>query len=73
MPIRPVNRKYYDARWRKFRLGMLDAAGNVCQRCGQPIRPHDPTDKQFRRASESRGWRRRYRLRACLKQRPSNA
>lgn len=30
MPIRDDNRKYYDARWRKFRLGMLEAAGNLC-------------------------------------------
>jgi hypothetical protein len=32
MPIRADNRKYYDDRWRKFRLGMLEAAGNICQR-----------------------------------------
>ncbi|MFN7996282.1 MAG: hypothetical protein U0Q18_21905 [Bryobacteraceae bacterium] len=33
MPIRPEYRKYYDARWRRFRLSMLEAAGNVCQMC----------------------------------------
>jgi hypothetical protein len=32
------NRKYYDARRRKFRLTMLAAAGNVCQRCAKPHR-----------------------------------
>lgn len=32
MPIRADNRKYYDARWRKFRLAVLETAGNVCQR-----------------------------------------
>jgi hypothetical protein len=54
MPIRADNRKYYDARWRKFRLKMLEAAGNVCQRCGKPHRllnvahlTHDPIDRQF--------------------------
>src|SRR3954471_3904730 len=54
MPIRADNRKYYDARWRKFRLTMLDAAGNVCQRCAKPHRllnvahlTHDPTDQHF--------------------------
>ncbi len=53
MPIRLDNRKYYDARWRKFRLAMLDAAGNKCQRCGKAHRllnvahlSHDPADKQ---------------------------
>jgi hypothetical protein len=30
MPIRPDNRKYYDARWRKFRLTALEAAGHRC-------------------------------------------
>lgn len=38
MPIRPEYRKYYDARWRKFRLTMLEAAGHVCQMCHQPHR-----------------------------------
>ena len=54
MPIRADNRKYYDARWRKFRLTMLEAAGNVCERCGKAHRllnvahlTHDPTDQQF--------------------------
>jgi len=54
MPIRPDNRKYYNAQWRKFRLGMLEAAGNVCQRCDKPHRllnvahlSHDPTDQHF--------------------------
>ena len=54
MPIRTENRKYYDARWRKFRLAILETAGNVCQRCGKPHRllnvahlTHDPTDRQF--------------------------
>ena len=54
MPIRADNRKYYDARWRKFRLGMLEAAGNLCQRCDKPHRlpniahlTHDPTDQHF--------------------------
>ena len=53
MPIRPEYRKYYDARWRKFRLTMLDAAGNVCQKCHRPHRllnvahlSHDPADRQ---------------------------
>ena len=52
MPIRPEDRKYYDARWRKLRLAALNAAGNVCQRCGQPHRllnlahlSHDPADR----------------------------
>jgi len=31
MPIRADHRKYYGARWRKFRLTMLEAAGNVCE------------------------------------------
>jgi hypothetical protein len=54
MPIRAENRHYYDARWRKFRLVMLETAGHVCQRCAKPHRllnvahlTHDPTDKQF--------------------------
>ena len=54
MPIRADNRKYYDARWRKFRLTMLEAAGNVCQRCAKPHQllnvahlTHDPTDRHF--------------------------
>ena len=42
MPIRADNRKYYDARWRKFRLDMLEAAGNVCQPCGKPHRQAAP-------------------------------
>src|ERR1700683_2401368 len=49
IPIRLEYRKYYDARWRKFRLTALEAAGNVCQRCGQAHRllnvahlSHDP-------------------------------
>ena len=53
MPIRPDYRKYYDARWRKFRLAMLEAAGNVCQRCSKPHRllnvaplSHDPADRR---------------------------
>src|SRR4051812_26548219 len=33
MPIRPEERKYYDARWRRLRLAALEAAGNVCRRC----------------------------------------
>jgi hypothetical protein len=50
MPIRADNRKYYDARWCKFRLDMLEAAGNVCQRCGKPHRlldvaPHPRPDR----------------------------
>ena len=51
MPIRVDNRKYYGARWRRFRLAVLQAAGNVCQRCGKPHRllnvahlSHDPAD-----------------------------
>jgi len=54
MPIRADNRKYYDAKWRKFRLAMLEAAGNVCERCGKPHRllnvahlSHDPADHRF--------------------------
>ena len=52
MPIRAEYRKYYDARWRKFRLTMLEAAGIVCQICHQPHRllnvvhlSHDPADR----------------------------
>ena len=52
MPIRAEYRKYYDARWRKFRLSMLEAAGHVCQMCRQPHRllnvvhlSHDPADR----------------------------
>ena len=51
MPIRSEYRKYYDARWRKFRLTALEAAGNVCERCGKAHRllnvahlSHDPAD-----------------------------
>jgi hypothetical protein len=54
MPIRAESRKYYDSRWRKFRLTILAAAGNVCERCGKPHRllnvahlTHDPTDQRF--------------------------
>ena len=54
MPIRLEYRKYYDVRWRKFRLTALEAAGNVCQRCGQAHRllnvahlSHDPADRRF--------------------------
>jgi len=53
MPIRGDNRKYYDSRWRRFRLAVLEAAGNVCQRCGKPHRllnvahlSHDPADRK---------------------------
>ena len=52
MPIRVEERKYYDARWRKFRLAALEAAGNVCQRCGRSHRwlnlahlTHDAADR----------------------------
>src|SRR5579885_714368 len=52
MAIPPEYRKYYDARWRKFRLAALAAAGNVCQRCGKSHRllnvahlSHDPADR----------------------------
>jgi 5-methylcytosine-specific restriction endonuclease McrA len=38
MPIRAEYRKYYDARWRKLRLAMLEAAGNLCQMCHEPHR-----------------------------------
>ena len=51
MPIRPEYRKYYDSRWRKFRLSMLEAAGHRCQICRQPHRllnvvhlSNDPAD-----------------------------
>jgi len=54
MPIRAENRHYYDARWRKFRLAVIEAAGNACQRCGKAHRllnvahlTHDPTDRHF--------------------------
>ena len=54
MPIRADNRKYYDARWRKFRLAVIEAAGNVCERCGKGHRllnvahlSHDPQDRRF--------------------------
>ena len=54
MPIRPEYRKYYDVRWRKFRLTALEAAGNVCQRRGQAHRllnvahlSHDPADRRW--------------------------
>ena len=54
MPIRSDNRKYYDARWRKLRLAVLEAAGNICERCGKPHRllnvahlQHDPADQRF--------------------------
>ncbi len=53
MPIRPDWRKYYDARWRKFRLAMIEAAGGVCERCGKSHRmlnvahlSHDPADRR---------------------------
>lgn len=53
MPIRDDYKKYYDARWRKFRLAVIEAAGNVCQRCGKPHRllnvahlSHDPADRR---------------------------
>ncbi len=53
MPIRAEYRKYYDARWRKLRLSMLEAAGNVCQMCQRPHRllhlvnlTHDPADRR---------------------------
>ncbi len=52
MPIRSEYRKYYGSRWRKFRVTALEAAGNVCQRCGKPHRllnvahlSHDPADR----------------------------
>ena len=38
MPLRLEYRKNYDARWREFRLTAVEAAGNVCQRCGQAHR-----------------------------------
>jgi hypothetical protein len=54
MPIRAENRKYYDAGWRKFRLIMLAAAGNVWQRLRQATPalnvahlPHDPTHQHL--------------------------
>lgn len=52
MPIRPEYRKYYGPRWRTFRIGFLEAAGNRCQRCGNTHRwlnlahlSHDPLDR----------------------------
>jgi 5-methylcytosine-specific restriction endonuclease McrA len=52
MPIRAEYRKYYGARWQKFRLTMLEAAGHVCQMCHQPHRllnvvhlSNDPADR----------------------------
>ncbi len=52
MPIRAEARKYYDAGWRRLRLGVLDAAGHRCQHCHQPHRllnvahlTHDPADR----------------------------
>jgi 5-methylcytosine-specific restriction endonuclease McrA len=52
MPIRPEYRKYYGTRWRKFRLAVIEAAGNQCQRCGRTHRwlnlahlSHDPADR----------------------------
>ena len=54
MPMRAENRKYYDARWRKFRLILVEGAGKVCQRCGKPHRllnvahlSHDPRDQKL--------------------------
>jgi 5-methylcytosine-specific restriction endonuclease McrA len=54
MPIRAENRRYYNARWRKFRLAVLDRDGHACQRCGRPHRllnvahlTHDPADRRF--------------------------
>ena len=51
MPISSENKRFYDARWRKFRLACLEAAGNVCERCGKSHRllnvahlSHDPAD-----------------------------
>jgi hypothetical protein len=53
-PFGPEYRKYYDVRWRKFRLAALEAAGNVCQRCGQAHQllnvahlSHDPADRRW--------------------------
>lgn len=52
MPIRPEFRKFYRADWRRFRLAMLELAGNLCQSCGRPHRmlnvahlSHDPEDR----------------------------
>src|SRR4051812_31660134 len=51
MPIRADNRKYYDARWRKFRLTMLDRrqrlpalreAAPAAERCPPDPRPDRP-------------------------------
>ncbi len=54
MAIRTEDRKFYDARWRRFRKAVLEAAGNVCERCGKPHRllsvvhlSHDPADRMF--------------------------
>ena len=56
MRIRAEFRKFYRADWRRFRLAVLEVAGNVCQRCPRPHRmlnvarlSHDPADR-----SESR-------------------
>jgi hypothetical protein len=38
MPIRPEIRRFYDARWRKLRVALLEAAGHRCQYCGRPHR-----------------------------------
>jgi hypothetical protein len=52
MPIRPEYRKFYRAEWRRFRLTMLEQAGNVCESCHRPHRllnvahlSHDPADR----------------------------
>ncbi len=49
MPIRPEYRKFYDARWRRFRLTVIEAAGGKCQACRREHRmlnvahlAHDP-------------------------------
>ena len=54
MPIRPEIRRFYNARWRKLRLALLEAAGHRCQYCGRPHRllnvahlSHDPADRRF--------------------------
>ena len=53
MPIRAEFRKFYRSEWRRFRLALLEAAGNVCQTCGRPHRmlnvahlSHDPADRK---------------------------
>ncbi len=33
MPIRPEFRKYYGAEWRRYRLVLLELAGNKCANC----------------------------------------